>query len=362
MAAALTLRDRVEWFVATGGHRDDLRALLKEAVSDRSLEALLCVSRLYEDMYGGLTHNMELKAPAAATMLVWQAVGLQALVEAARKNPKSENLGIAIEILALVAAGDSFPSYWALDVAIEAEIAGARHGLVAAARTLLVEMIMSFPDDEDVARRIGSTLTGFSFDKGDAAQELFVAVSKRWLAVSTPLLQAFDQLIEAKPCDETAFQQFLSDHPQILDPLAFRVWPQPDLFGFKEPDFVVQRADGTYIVVEIECPGKTLVTAGGHLSADVTHAEQQATDYRRNLMRKYADVRIHMPDFQEPDCLVVLGLQRTLSKERRQILHDANLNRNHLRIAGFDWLLNRGRTIATNVTRHGVETIPLQVV
>ncbi|TAY98665.1 hypothetical protein [Rhizobium leguminosarum] len=88
-----------------------------------------------------------------------------------------------------------------------------------------------------------------------------------------------------------------------------------------------------------KCPAKAIVTGGGHLSADVTHAEQQATDYRRNLMRKYSDFRLHLPDFQEPDCLVKIALERTLTSDQRQVLHDANQNRRHLRIAGFDWLL-----------------------
>lgn len=366
MAKTDKLRDRVEWFIANSADPEMLRSLLRECIDDRGLDALVCVSRLYEDMYRGYTFNMEIKGRSAATMLGWKEMGLKALVESAKKNPRSKNLGIAIEMLALVAAGEPFPSYWVLgdpvvDNVIQ-EIIAARPGLAPFARSLLIDLILSFPDDGDVAGRIGLSLMGFSFDKGNAAKELFVAVSKRWLAVSTPVLEAFDELILSKPADERAFQEFLTRHPQVLDPLALRIWPQPDLFGFREPDFVVQRADGTYMVVEIECPSKALVTGGGHLSADVTHAEQQATDYRRNLMQKYADVRFHMPNFQEPDCLVVVGLERSLTQDQRQVLHDANRNRTHLRIAGFDWLLNRSRTIAANVTQHGIEVIPLRVV
>lgn len=366
MSETENLRDRVEWFVANSAHRDTLRSLLRECVEDGGIDALASVSRLYGDMYGDLTYNMELKGPAAATMLAWKEIGLRALVETAQKNPRSKNLGIAIEMLSLVAAGDPLPSYWTVgDSLVDSCIQDAintRPGLAPLARALLIDMILSFPDDDDVAGRIGSTLMGFSFSKGAAARELFAAVSKRWLAVSTPVLNDFDELIRSKPSDEPAFQQFLSDHPQLLDPLAIRVWPQPDLFGFKEPDFVVQRADGTYLVIEIECPNKPLVTEGGHLSAHVTHAEQQATDYRRNMMRKYADIRMHMPDFQEPDCLVIVGIERSLTPEQKQVLHDANRNRTHLRLAGFDWLLDRGRTIAANITQRDVEVVPLRVV
>jgi hypothetical protein len=77
--------------------------------------------------------------------------------------------------------------------------------------------------------------------------------------------------------------------------MAVQVWPQPNLFGFRFPDFVVRRADDSYLVVEIEKPSKALVTAGGQLSADVTHAEQQTTDYRSYLMQHFADMRLHFP-------------------------------------------------------------------
>jgi hypothetical protein len=125
---------------------------------------------------------------------------------------------------------------------------------------------------------------------------------------------------------------------------------------------VVQRADGTYLVVEIECPRKPLVTSGGHLSADVTHAEQQVTDYRKYLLQRFPDAEKHFPRFQEPDCLVVIGIERDLSREQKQVLQDANRHRNHLRIVGFDWLLDRSKTIAANVTQRGAEIIPLRVV
>jgi hypothetical protein len=131
---------------------------------------------------------------------------------------------------------------------------------------------------------------------------------------------------------------------------------------FKEPDFVVKRSDGTYLVVEIECPAKALMTAAGHLSAHASHAEHQVLEYRQHLMEKYADIRVHMPDFKEPDSLVLIGLERNLDDRQRQSLHMINKGRNHVRIAGFDWLLERARTIASNVTRSGIEVTPLRIV
>ncbi|MDO9713161.1 Shedu anti-phage system protein SduA domain-containing protein [Paracraurococcus lichenis] len=349
-----------------GGHPGDLRLLLKECVEEGTLDGLVCVRRMYEHMYGRMTYNYEIKAPAASTLLVWRDVGLKALTEAAKKYPEVKNTEIALALLSSLAAGEGLPSSGEVgepivDSAIRNTIEN-WPDLLSRARASLVEIILSIPDDDDVALRVGLTLMQSSMTRRLATRELFAAASTRWLAVSTPVLDRFDELIKTRPKDEPVFQNFLSNHPQLPDPLAIRVWPKPDLFGFKEPDYIVQRADGTYMVVEIECPGKPLVTSGGHLSADVTHAEQQATDYRRTLLRKYADLRVYLPGFQEPDCLVVVGVERDLDEAQKQVLHDANRNRTHLRIVGFDWLLDRGRTIASNMTHPRVEVLPLRIV
>ncbi len=356
-------RQRAEEFISGPLSRDGLATLLRECVLDGGLEALTSVCRLYEDMYDGITFNMEVKGPAAAALLAWRENGLLALTEAAKRTPTGKNSGLAMQFLAMAASGDVSNRLFRIDPIVDEKVDAAANAPAVRklANTMLVDLILSF-DDDDVALHVGTTLMGFSFSQAKAAKQLVTAVSRRWMAMSTPVLDEFDELIKTRPSDEPAFQTFLTRHPQLLDPLAHEVWPQPNLFGYREPDFIVKRADGTYMVVEIECPSKTLVTAGGQISASVTHAEQQVADYRRNLVRKYPDIRLHMPDFQEPDCLVVIGLERDLNSNQLQVLHDANQSGNHLRIVGFDWLLERGRTIAANVVQHGVEVSDLRVV
>jgi hypothetical protein len=229
-------------------------------------------------------------------------------------------------------------------------------------RARLVELILSFESDDDVAFRVGSGFSNLTFSEVPAAKELFAALSARWLAVSSPILAQYEALILDQPDSEPAFQRFLTDHPQLLDPMAVQVWPQPDLFGFRFPDFVIRRADNSYVVVEIERPSKALVTASGHLSADVTHAEQQVVDYRSYLIQRFGDARQHFPNFDDPDCMVVIGLEQPLDSRQRAVLRDANRHRHRLRIAGFDWLADRARTVASNITRQHIEVVNLRIV
>ncbi len=143
--------------------------------------------------------------------------------------------------------------------------------------------------------------------------------------------------------------------------MAVQIWPEPNLLGSRFPDFVVRRSDNTYVVVEIECPSKNIVTAAGQLSADTTHAEQQAVDYRTYLLRRINDARAHFPGFDNPDCLVVIGKEQGLTDRQREVLRDANLTRHKLRIVGFDWLAERAKVVAANITRHDVEVTQLRV-
>ncbi|MBP2444978.1 Shedu anti-phage system protein SduA domain-containing protein [Rhizobium leguminosarum] len=283
--------------------------------------------------------------------------GLRAIAEVARRSPSVKNESFAIEVFCKVAAGENLDLHGLLGPVVNEAVAlsVANIDVQRTARALLSDLILDMESDDTVAARAGLALIGFGYTQSKAGVELIAAISRRWFAVSTPVLKQYEDLISDSADDESEFQRFLEAYPQLLDPLALTIWPQPDLFGFKEPDFVIQRTDGTYLVVEIECPSKKLLTAIGQLSSSAGHAEFQALEYRRHLMEKIADVRIHFPEFKEPDCLVVVGLERDLNPKQRDALHMINRGRNHVRIVGFDWLLERAKTIASNVTQHSAE-------
>jgi hypothetical protein len=358
------LRDKVEDFIAHSADPRELHDLLNQCVEDRTVEGIACVRRLFESDYGGFMFNFELKAPSASTLVVWGKVGIQALFDATLADRTSMNISLCVQTLSSVAAGSALSQLsFVRDAALVDRIKAAlvsEPKLPDFCRARLVDLVLSMETDDDVAS-LGGRLSSLVFSEDGAAKELFAALSARWLAVSKPVLEQFEKLIVDKPNDESAFQRFLAEHPQLLDPMAVTVWPQPNLLGSRFPDYVIRRADDSYLIVEIECPSKILVTSGGQLSAEETHAEQQAMDYRSYLMRRYADARLHFPNFDDPECLVVVGLERALDERQKAVLRDANRHRHRLRIVGFDWLSYRARTIAGNITRHHVEVIDLRI-
>jgi hypothetical protein len=139
--------------------------------------------------------------------------------------------------------------------------------------------------------------------------------------------------------------------------MALQVWSQPDLHGAHEPDFIIRRADNSYLIVEIETPGKQLVTQAGQMSAEATHAEKQATDYRAFLDERVVEARQHFPHYQGAECLAVIGLETLLTEQQAKSPKNANAGRHNVRIAGFDWLAKRVEAIIENISSGDIAVI-----
>jgi hypothetical protein len=307
-----------------------------------------------EHMYGGITFNFELKAPAAWCLVAWGPPGLQALVEMVRRTPTSKNYSLAFQILSTLAAGERLAEMWLgedLRQRVDAKVRdwGA---LFEAAQVQLNEFVLEIPADDDAASRAAAAIQFLSLNRPGAVKALFLSMCARWLSVGSATLAAYQRLLTEFPNDEPRLHGFFEGHPQLLDPMVLDIWSKPDLHGAAEPDFVLRRIDGSYLVVEIETPGKSLTTADNQLSAHTTHAISQTLQYKAFLAERFAQAAATFPNFQSPDCLVVVGLEEGLVDGQKRILRLENDMRAGLRIVGFDWLLRRAQTVAYNVV-HG---------
>jgi hypothetical protein len=144
--------------------------------------------------------------------------------------------------------------------------------------------------------------------------------------------------------------------------MALQVWPKPDLHGAKEPDFVIRRIDDSYIVVEIETPAKPLVTGGGQVSAQVTQAVTQAMEYRTFLLERFPQAATFFPEFRNPECLVVIGMERDLSEDQRRALLRENQHRQGVHIVGFDWVAQRAEAITNNIINTDLAVRPMRMI
>jgi hypothetical protein len=345
-----TLTDRAEAYIRNPESAASLVEIVLQAVENRNGDGLFAVRRLFEDMYGGELFNSEIKWITAPCLVCWGALGVNALVEATLAAPEVKNLMACSRVLASVASGGKTPfTYGVLpdQLKVEVEKQALRPEVQEACRSGLSRLLLNLRDD-DLALNLSSIMNGLAMETSDVVRQVFSALSGRWLAIGDEVLRDYEELLVNRPSDEPAFQSFLTVYPQLIDPLAVEVWPLPDLHGAKQPDFVVRRFDDSYLVAEIECPAKILVTQDGHLSAKVTQAENQVIGYRTFLRRRHLEAQRVFPHIEEPEGLVIVGLERNLSGNQRQVLANANAHKHGLRIVGFDYLASRARAVTRN--------------
>ena len=340
--------------VATFENFDDFVPLVVECINSRSMEAGATLQFLYDVDYD-CPGTTELKCAAASALLAWGPEGMRGLTESAILDPSLKKTSALLQVYCRVAVGEQVPAF---SVIVAERIASAVSDwplIEAAARQNLHTLLLGLPDPEDIIYAISGPLMNFMVERSSAGSVLLAAVSARWAAISASTLQNYANLIKTAPNDEPSYQAFLEEHPQLLDPMAFQVWTRPDLHGAKEPDFVIRRTDNSYLVVEIEVPGKSLVTGGNQLSAQATQAVTQALSYKAFLMERFQEATRTFPEFREPECLVVIGLESTLNAEQRTALLRENQHRAGLKIVGFDWVMKRAEAISQNIIESRVK-------
>jgi len=77
-------------------------------------------------------------------------------------------------LLAMAASGDVPNRFFRIDPVVDEKVDAAANvpAVRKLANTLLVELILSFDDDDDVASYVGTTLMGFSFSQAKACQAI----------------------------------------------------------------------------------------------------------------------------------------------------------------------------------------------
>ena len=347
----MTETEEARKFIKEGPYRD-IQKLLRKFTSKQTTESLVATALLFEDMYDGDTLNILLKQPSAYSLIAWGRHGLDALVESAIRTNTTKNRSITFEILSTLASNES-PLFLHLeDVELRARILrtiSEPPGLSDYSRLLLSKYIRSFEDESDMLLGLSNLMQkGFLSDNTQIVKTAFNGIAGRWLRIGRPTLDEYQRIIEQKPDDESIFQAFFESNTQILEPLSYQVWSRPDILGHREPDFVIRKADDTYLVVEIENPKKKLVTDSNQISAETTHAITQAIDYRNYLIENRLKIITHFPEFTDPECLVVIGLENQLNLEQKKVLQLENTVRHRVRIVGFDYLHERTQALFSN--------------
>jgi hypothetical protein len=163
-------------------------------------------------------------------------------------------------------------------------------------------------------------------------------------------IEEFKDLLTQNPPEED-IQVFLSNHPIILSPTAFKIFPKHRLGSEYVTDFVIHQADGEYILVEIEAASHMLFNKNGDPSALLSHAQRQVEDWREWVNENLAYARNSLPGIIEPDCWVIIGRDISFSNRDRKALRRKNKELSHITIMTFDDLFRKVQRHLENLDR-----------
>jgi hypothetical protein len=142
----------------------------------------------------------------------------------------------------------------------------------------------------------------------------------------------------------------------LLDPLASKVIPKQSLGLEFKTDFVIQRLDNEYIVVEIEKPQDSIFTKADDFSSGFTHAYGQVIDFLEWVDAHSEYARHHMPGISSPKGLLVMGMRKTLTPMQTSKLKRFCIVNRHIEVLTYDDLLQRGVALYNNIHRTAVDS------
>lgn len=303
------------------------------------------------------TRGTGVREIAFYSLLAWGEEGMEQMYDLALKAPFPHNLSLLFKVFSSLAIGENleppntyrFPEW----EKVVAKRFGDPKNYSIKAEELLRKLVLSL-EEKDIDRL--PSVLGFSFlGNPKKTRSILSTASLRWIVIGPKKIDEYLELIDHASSDEYAFQDFFEKNPTFLDPLAHRVWPQPDLHGKKEPDFIIQRSDNSYLVVEIETPCKQIVTKDGQIGAKVTQAVTQAMEYRSFLLEHHQQAQATFSNFSAPEALVVIGCEGSLTEEEFSVLRRENEHRTNIKIVGFDALAKRAIAITNNLVEGHVQ-------
>ena len=116
-------------------------------------------------------------------------------------------------------------------------------------------------------------------------------------------------------------------------------------------DFIIQKADSSYIVVEIEKASNKLYTINGDQTKELRHAIRQIEDWQRWIHENISYARKKLKGITNPKGLILIGNSRTLNDDDLKRLSYSNSNtRRSYEIITYDDLIEKGKLLIKNLS------------
>jgi hypothetical protein len=216
-------------------------------------------------------------------------------------------------------------------------------------------------EGEEGVRQLLNRLTESEGGRASAASVLSDRLVDR-IADTRSRIESYRELIASPRVTETDVQGFLAESPWIVGLPYVAARPRVRI-PRGEIDFVLDRFDGFFDIVELKGPREHLImepnVAGSRrpasasayaLGPSLSGALAQAHHYRsildqgRELSRQYG-----LGDCRAPRILIVLGRSSDLSDAGREILRQLNLTLHRVEVIPYDVLGTRTEGLLANI-------------
>lgn len=163
----------------------------------------------------------------------------------------------------------------------------------------------------------------------------------------------YEELLGKKGISEEDLQRFFDKRKNwlLLDVTAKNVTPKARLGAEFVVDFIVERPDFQYTLVEIEKPDVKLYTKDGDPTKELKHATRQMEDYQRWINEHPSYICEKLPNMYSPYGLVIIGMSSQLTRNEKKRLEQSNVTtRGKYEIMTFDGLLAKAKSLLKNLS------------
>lgn len=162
------------------------------------------------------------------------------------------------------------------------------------------------------------------------------------IARLSELVDEFARLLDQDPTEED-LQRYLEQNRILLGPTAKRILPKHRFGAEYISDFVVEKDEGEYLLVELEHPGHRLFTKTSDPTRELRHGISQVETWQQWIAENLSYARSNLPGVSSPDGLVVIGRRRDLTVPARKALRRTNAALQGISVVTYDRLLGDAR-------------------
>lgn len=146
--------------------------------------------------------------------------------------------------------------------------------------------------------------------------------------------------------NENDLQRCLTSFPILFGTEYVKILDKHTFGSEFEADYVLERSNGLYDIVEIESSNLRLYTKQGNPKSELVHAEQQIMDWLEWIEHNSPYAREKIKNLYTPKGFVVIGRSNSLSPENKEKLRRRNLIfRDKIEIITYDDLLAKANSL-----------------